>query len=144
RRQVHVADVHALPPADPETYRRENDVLGPVVRDADTADVIQAPFDPAEALEYRLDVVEVVDQHERLRGAAADVESERRPPPIHLRARAVLVVQRAVSIAEPDADRAAAFLALDVGVRRPVVVEHAVQNLRDAAGAAAEEGLGLG
>src|SRR5690606_1324927 len=33
RRQVHVADVHALPPADTEAHRRENDVLGAVVRD---------------------------------------------------------------------------------------------------------------
>src|SRR5690606_16823037 len=76
RRQVHVADVHSLPPADPEAHRREDDVPGSVVRDADSADEVETSFDAAEALEDRVDVVEVVDQDEGLRRAAPDVESK--------------------------------------------------------------------
>ena len=110
-----------------------------VVVQAEAADEIQAALDARESLEQSFGARQVVDQGETLRRVAADVEADRRTLPPHRAGFAALADQRALAIAQSDADRAGAFLALDVGVRLAVLVERLLQHVGQSLGALAEQ-----
>src|SRR5687767_11786109 len=119
--EAHVAGVDAQPEADAEPDRDQHHVAAPQILGGEAADEIGVALGAGEALEQLLAVVEVVDQHEHLVGVAAEVEADRRAGPVDLAVALDLVVHRPRAVANAEDERAAGFLAGDVGGRLALV-----------------------
>src|SRR5690606_35635175 len=111
-----IANIGPQPGADAGADRRQDNI--PVLLEIHTepADQIGRAFDAAEAL--AIDVARgrgIIDQHQRARAVAAEIEADRGALPIDLLAGAILVIDHALAIAQAADKGAGAFLADDIG-----------------------------
>src|SRR5690606_16244003 len=103
-RVVQIADIGPKAQADAGADRRQRDVVAPLVRDTNAADIIGRAFHAGETLEQLAAAGEVVAEREHLGGVAARIDADRGALPINAR-RAVrrLQPQTPAPVAHADA-----------------------------------------
>mmetsp|Transcript_57997 Transcript_57997/g.136707 ORF Transcript_57997/g.136707 Transcript_57997/m.136707 type:complete len:238 (+) Transcript_57997:409-1122(+) len=136
---VDIADARTRAQADTESDRGQRDAIEALVVDAGAADVVKAAVDAWEALVDRADLRQAVDQREHFGGVGAEIKADGGPRPIDAGRASGLGDQFTVAIAQADGDGRAGFLALDVGIGAPLLLEGLFDDLGQALGGLSEE-----
>lgn len=140
--EFHIADIGAEPRADADADRDQHHVAAAQIARVEAADEIGGAFARRIAFVEILAVEQIVDQHEGVARVGARVEADRGAGPVDGAFALDLVVQRARSVAQPDAKRAAGFAADDIGVGFALLLQNIFDEAGEALRTLAEDAFG--
>src|SRR6185437_903867 len=141
--EFEIVEIDAQAPAQSGADGNHDDALGAQGGEAQAADKIGRPVEPAKAVENRSRIRQIVNQHHGPVAVGAGVEADRRALPIDSLAAGVAGEHFAFAVSQAPHERARGLLAENIGVGQAPAPARFLDALREPARNGAKEPLAV-